>query len=113
MSVRGAGVNTASPATRGRSKATRLDAGEHTHARWRSDDVRPRPLHLAVDRSPEFGASSKVRTVIDGVTLDLSALFLPVPNGCAVATRVQLVVGADGVLLAAEHFNLLTKRARS
>ncbi len=49
--------------------------------------------------------------VIDGVTLDVSALVLPVldTDACAVATRVQLVVvGGDGVLLAAEHFNLLT-----
>ncbi len=39
----------------------------------------------------------------------MSALVLPVldTDACAVATRVQLVVG-DGVLLAAEHFNLLT-----
>ena len=44
------------------------------------------------------------------VTLDVSALVLPVlgTDACAVATRVQLVVGGDGVLLAAEHFNLLT-----
>lgn len=48
--------------------------------------------------------------VIDGVTLDVSALVLPVldTDACAVATRVQLVVGGNGVLLAAEHFNLLT-----
>ena len=48
--------------------------------------------------------------VIDGLTLDVSALVLPVldTGTCAVATRVQLVVGGDGVLLAAEHFNLLT-----
>ncbi len=47
--------------------------------------------------------------VIDGVTLGVSALVLPVldADACAVATRVQLVVGGDGVLLAAEHFNLL------
>ena len=45
--------------------------------------------------------------VIDGVTLDVSAFVLPVleADACAVATRVQLVVGGDGVLLAAEHFN--------
>ena len=48
--------------------------------------------------------------MIDGVTLDMSALVLPVldTDACAVATRVQLVVVGDGVLLAAEHFNLLT-----
>ena len=48
--------------------------------------------------------------MIDGVTLDLSALVLPVldADACAVATRVQFVIGGDGVLLAAEHFNLLT-----
>ena len=41
--------------------------------------------------------------VIDGVTLDVSALVLPVldPDACAVATRIQVVVGGDGVLLAA------------
>ena len=48
--------------------------------------------------------------MIDGVTLDVSALVLPVldADACAVATRGQFVVGGDGVLLAAEHFNLLT-----
>jgi len=48
--------------------------------------------------------------VIDGVSLDVSALVLPVldTDACAVATRVQLVVGGDAVLLAAEHFSLLT-----
>ena len=42
---------------------------------------------------------------IDGVTLDVSALVHPVldTDACAVATRVQLVVVGDGVLLAAEH----------
>ncbi len=47
---------------------------------------------------------------IRGVTLDVSALVLPVlhTDSCAAATRVQLVVGDDGVLLAAEHFSLLT-----
>ena len=49
--------------------------------------------------------------VIDGVTLDVSALVLPVldTDACAVDTRIQLVVDGDNsVLLAAEHFNLLT-----
>ncbi len=48
--------------------------------------------------------------VVVDVTLDVSALVLPVlgTDSCAVATRVQLVVGGDGVLLAAEYFNLLT-----
>ncbi|MCY4507495.1 MAG: hypothetical protein OXG35_11125 [Acidobacteria bacterium] len=48
--------------------------------------------------------------VIDGVTLDVSALVLSVldTDACAVATRVQLVVVGDGALLAAEHFSLLT-----
>ena len=47
--------------------------------------------------------------MIDGVTLDVSALVLPVlgADACAVATRVQLVVGGDGAL-AVEHFNLPT-----
>ena len=41
--------------------------------------------------------------VIDGVTLDVSALVLPVldADACVVATRIQVVVGGDGVLLAA------------
>ena len=40
----------------------------------------------------------------------MSALVLPVldTDACAVAARVPLVVVGDGVLLAAEHFNLLT-----
>ncbi len=48
--------------------------------------------------------------VVDSVTLDVSALVRPVldADACAVDTRVQLVIGGDGVLLAAEHFNLLT-----
>ena len=48
--------------------------------------------------------------VVIDVTLDVSALILPVlgTDSCAVATRVQLVIGGDGVQLAAEHYNLLT-----
>ena len=48
--------------------------------------------------------------VVEGVNLDVSALVLPVldTDACAVATRIQLAVGGDAVLLAAEHFNLLT-----
>ena len=48
--------------------------------------------------------------VIEGVTLDVSAVVLPVldTDACAVATRIQLVIGNDGVQLAAEHFSLLT-----
>ncbi len=47
---------------------------------------------------------------VEGVSLDVSALVVPVldSDSCAVATRVQLVIGGDAVVLAAEHFNLLT-----
>ncbi len=45
-----------------------------------------------------------------GVGFDVSALVLPVldTEACAVATRLQLTIGAAAVALVAEHFNLLT-----
>ena len=62
--VRGAGVKAGSPAQRGRSEATRLDAGEHTRTllAWR---CRRRTQHLAVDRSPVSIRSSRAPT-LDG-----------------------------------------------
>ncbi len=47
---------------------------------------------------------------VKGVRLDVSALVLPVldSDSCPVATRIQLVIGGDAVVLAAEHFSLLT-----
>ena len=47
---------------------------------------------------------------IEGVSLDVSAVVLPVldSDSCAVTTRIQLVISGDTVVLAAEHFNLLT-----
>ncbi len=49
-------------------------------------------------------------TPLEGVVLDVSALVLPVlgTEACAVATRIQLTVGGDAVVLAAEYVNLLT-----
>ena len=48
--------------------------------------------------------------IVEGIGLDVSALVLPVlgTEACAVSTRIQLTIGGDAVLLAAEHFNLLT-----
>ena len=46
---------------------------------------------------------------IDWVTLYVSVFLLPVldTDACAVATRMQLAVGSDGVLLAPEHYDLV------
>ena len=48
--------------------------------------------------------------IVMGIGLDVSALVLPVlgTGACAVSTRIQLTIGGDALVLAAEHFNLLT-----
>ena len=53
--------------------------------------------------------SSRPPLAIDWVTLYVSVFLLPVldTDACAVATRMQLAVGSDGVLLAPEHYDLV------
>ena len=47
-------------------------------------------------------SSCSPEPVIEGVNVDVSALVLPVVDteACAVATRIQLVIGGEAVLLA-------------
>lgn len=69
-----------------------------------------------IDRSrPDLHPSCLVKRpltppAVRGIGLDVSALVLPVlgTEACAVSTRIQTTIGGDGLLLAAEHFNLLT-----